>query len=121
MDRRRRHIVKLLAGGALVCPFMAAGSTGAAVGVFHRAAYYEDMGDKRVRCLLCPRKCRVADMERGTCGVRENRGGVYYTLVHSNPCSLHNDPIEKKPLFHYRPGTKSFSLATATSSSSCLR
>jgi pyruvate formate lyase activating enzyme len=55
----------------------------------------------------------VADRERGTCGVRENRNGEYFTLVYGNPCSAHIDPIEKKPMYHYYPGTKSFSIATA--------
>ncbi|MCP4677792.1 MAG: AmmeMemoRadiSam system radical SAM enzyme [Deltaproteobacteria bacterium] len=77
------------------------------------------MKNNKIRCTLCPRKCEVADRERGTCGVRENVDGVYYTLVHSNPCSLNNDPIEKKPLFHYRPGTKSFSMATAGCNIEC--
>ncbi|MBN2432100.1 MAG: AmmeMemoRadiSam system radical SAM enzyme [Acidobacteria bacterium] len=68
--------------------------------------------DKKVKCTLCPHECVVADMERGTCGVRENRDGTYYTLVHSRLCAAHLDPIEKKPLFHYLPGTKAFSIAT---------
>jgi len=65
-----------------------------------------------VECGLCPHKCVVADIERGTCGVRENQGGTYYTLVHSRPCSLAIDPIEKKPFFHVLPGTKALSIAT---------
>jgi len=59
------------------------------------------------------------DGERGFCGVRENRGGKYTTLVWNRPCSLHIDPIEKKPLFHYKPGTRSFSLATAGCNVEC--
>jgi pyruvate formate lyase activating enzyme len=58
-------------------------------------------------------------MERGYCGVRENHGGTYYTLVHSRACSMNNDPIEKKPLFHYRPGTRAFSMATAGCNIEC--
>jgi len=54
---------------------------------------------------LCPRDVTVGDKERGYCGVRENRGGVYYTLVHSRVCAAHVDPVEKKPLFHYLPGS----------------
>lgn len=77
------------------------------------AKYYEKMGDKKITCKLCPHECRVADLERGTCGVRENRGGVYHTLVYGNPCSLNVDPIEKKPFFHYFPTTTAFSIATA--------
>ena len=61
----------------------------------------------------------MGDKERGYCGVRENRGGVYYTLVHSRVCAAHIDPIEKKPLFHYLPGTIAFSIATAGCNVNC--
>jgi len=77
----------------------------------HEAQHWEKLGDNKVRCLLCPRHCEVADRERGTCGVRENRGGEYKTLVWGRCCSEHVDPIEKKPLFHYKPGTSAYSLA----------
>ncbi|MBN2341043.1 MAG: AmmeMemoRadiSam system radical SAM enzyme [Deltaproteobacteria bacterium] len=83
------------------------------------AMHYEKLSDRRVRCQLCPRECVVADLERGTCGVRENRDGKYFTLVHSNPCALNNDPIEKKPLFHFHPGINAFSLATAGCNMEC--
>ena len=78
------------------------------------ARYWEARDNKRVLCTLCPRECEVADLERGGCGVRENRDGKYYTLVYSRPCSLNaHDPIEKKPLFHFLPGTRTVSTATA--------
>ena len=66
-----------------------------------------------VKCRLCPHECTVGDGQRGICGVRENRGGKYKTLVHSRPVSLNVDPIEKKPLYHFLPSTKAFSIATA--------
>ena len=69
------------------------------------ARFYETLENKRVRCTLCPNLCEVGDQERGYCGVRENRDGTYVTLVYGNPCSRHVDPIEKKPLFHFLPGT----------------
>ncbi len=81
--------------------------------------YYKKLGDLRIECEICPKKCQIADRERGYCGNKENRGGTYYTLVHSQPCSLHNDPIEKKPLFHYLPGTNALSLATAGCNFEC--
>src|SRR5271157_6556696 len=66
------------------------------------AKFYEKLpNNKKIKCKLCPRECVVGDRERGYCGVRENRGGTYYTLVHSRVCAAHIDPIEKKPLFHY--------------------
>jgi pyruvate formate lyase activating enzyme len=83
------------------------------------AMYYRKLEHKEIECELCPRECRVGDRERGYCGCRENQGGTYYTLVHSRPCSAHVDPIEKKPLFHFLPGTQSFSIATAGCNLNC--
>lgn len=83
------------------------------------ASWYRKLPDRRVECLLCPRACQVADQERGGCGVRENRGGVYYTLVHSQPCTVHLDPIEKKPFFHVLPGARALSWATAGCNVEC--
>jgi pyruvate formate lyase activating enzyme len=83
------------------------------------AKFYDKLQNKKIKCKLCPRECNVGDKERGYCGVRENRGGVYYTLVHSRVCAAHIDPIEKKPLFHYLPGTVAFSIATAGCNVNC--
>ncbi|MBN2708323.1 MAG: AmmeMemoRadiSam system radical SAM enzyme [Calditrichaceae bacterium] len=83
------------------------------------AQYYEKLDHKQIRCKLCPRECIVDDRERGYCGVRENRNGIYYTLVYARPCTYHVDPIEKKPLFHFLPGTMAFSLATAGCNLNC--
>jgi len=83
------------------------------------ALYYEKLAAKKIHCLLCPRGCVVTKGNRGFCRVRENRNGEYYTLVHSNPCSVHIDPIEKKPLFHFLPGTAALSLATAGCNFTC--
>ncbi|MBN2367159.1 MAG: AmmeMemoRadiSam system radical SAM enzyme [Calditrichaeota bacterium] len=85
----------------------------------HEARWYEKIPHKRVKCLLCPRECVVDDRERGYCGVRENYDGIYYTLVHSRPCTYHIDPIEKKPLFHFLPGTQAFSMATVGCNVDC--
>jgi pyruvate formate lyase activating enzyme len=84
-----------------------------------KALFYEKLSNARVRCNLCPRTCIVGKGERGFCRVRENRDGDYYTLVHSNPCAVHIDPIEKKPLFHFRPGTAALSIATAGCNFTC--
>jgi pyruvate formate lyase activating enzyme len=84
-----------------------------------KALFYEKLSRKRVRCKLCPRTCVVSKGERGFCRVRENRDGEYYTLVHSNPCAVHIDPIEKKPLFHFYPGTTALSIATAGCNFTC--
>lgn len=83
------------------------------------ARYYEKLEHQEVRCLLCPKECLVGDRERGYCGVRENRDGTYYTLVYGQPCSLHLDPIEKKPFFHVLPGTNALSLSTVGCNMEC--
>lgn len=84
-----------------------------------KALYYETLSKKKVKCLLCPRRCIITKGNRGFCRVRENRNGEYYTLVHSNPCAVHIDPIEKKPLFHFLPSTTALSLATAGCNFTC--
>jgi len=78
----------------------------------HEAMFYEKLEDGAVRCNLCSHRCRVADGKRGLCGVRENRGGVLVSLVYGQVVAEHNDPIEKKPLFHFLPGSKTWSIAT---------
>jgi len=83
------------------------------------AKFFEKLENKKIKCKLCPRECTVGDKERGYCGVRENHGGTYYSLVHSRVCAAHIDPVEKKPLFHYLPGTLAFSLATAGCNVNC--
>ncbi|HIC89914.1 MAG TPA: AmmeMemoRadiSam system radical SAM enzyme [Anaerolineae bacterium] len=77
-------------------------------------------GSRYVRCMLCPRGCVISEGERGECGVRENRGGKLYTMVYGNPCAVHVDPIEKKPFYHFLPGTGAFSIATAGCNLHCF-
>jgi pyruvate formate lyase activating enzyme len=84
------------------------------------ASFYEKREDGKVRCLLCKQHCNIAAGKRGLCGVRENRDGVLYTLVYDLPCATHIDPIEKKPLFHFFPGSRAFSLATVGCNFHCL-
>ncbi|MBN2346331.1 MAG: AmmeMemoRadiSam system radical SAM enzyme [Candidatus Aminicenantes bacterium] len=119
---KRRAFLTRAGGAALAAPLLLrpAGSAAAAPQPRGReAAYYEKLPDQKVVCRLCPHQCQVADLERGTCGVRENRGGTYYTLVYGQPCAVHVDPVEKKPLFHYYPGSQAYSLATAGCNFTC--
>jgi pyruvate formate lyase activating enzyme len=83
------------------------------------ARFYDKLASKKVQCRLCPRQCVVAPQQRGHCKVRENRGGTYYSLVHSRLCTAHVDPIEKKPFFHFRPGTLALSVATGGCNVNC--
>lgn len=84
------------------------------------ALYYEKLKNGLVRCLVCFRNCLVAPGERGFCRARENRDGTYYSLVHSLPCAVHVDPVEKEPAFHLFPGSEIYCLSTAGCNSRCL-
>jgi len=86
----------------------------------HEALFYERLGGDVVRCGLCERRCNIPDGGRGVCGVRENRGGILYSLVYGRPVSVAVDPIEKKPLYHFMPGSSVFSVATVGCNFKCL-
>ncbi len=76
------------------------------------ALLYEKLENKSVHCYLCAHHCRIAQGNFGFCGVRQNIEGVLYTHVYTRQVAMHVDPIEKKPLYHFLPGTFSFSIAT---------
>jgi pyruvate formate lyase activating enzyme len=76
------------------------------------ALLYEQIDKKRVRCLLCAHRCVIAEGKNGVCEVRRNSGGFLYTLVYGRSISQHVDPIEKKPLYHFYPGSNAYSIAT---------
>lgn len=76
------------------------------------ALYYEPIADHSVRCTLCPHDCKIAPDHRGVCGVRINHGGQLFTRVADRIVSAEVDPIEKKPLFHFLPGSTAYSVAT---------
>jgi len=84
------------------------------------AMFYEKAGGGKVRCGLCRFRCLIDDGRRGICAVRENRGGTLFTLVYGRAIAEHVDPIEKKPLYHVMPGSRSFSVATVGCNFRCL-
>jgi pyruvate formate lyase activating enzyme len=104
---------------SLALPCFAARAADADARFTIEARFYEKLPYKKIKCKLCPRECVIDDHERGYCGVRENRGGTYYSLVYSRVCAAHADPIEKKPLFHFLPGSMAFSVATAGCNVNC--
>jgi len=115
----RRRFLRCACGSALAAG-LGLPALAAAKGLpGHPARWYKKLPLKRVECELCPKHCRVDDTERGFCGVRENHGGEYRSLVYGRPCALNVDPIEKKPLFHLMPGAWTFSLATAGCNMDC--
>ena len=141
--RDRRGFLRELAGscaGVAACPALAAGvlasraSPASAQDVAGSASrvrveegglaprdarWFRKLPEDWVECELCPRGCRISEGERGTCGVRENHRGTLQTLVHSRPCAVGLDPIEKKPFFHFLPGSAALSLGTAGCNLSC--
>ena len=121
MEQSRRAFLKRAAGGvvtaAVAGPVLLAGEE--VPPEYHPAMHWRKLEGNRVECTLCPRVCRVADLERGFCGVRENRSGTYYTLVYDRICSCNVDPIEKKPLFHHLPKSLALSIATAGCNMAC--
>ena len=79
----------------------------------HKEAFlYQKLADKQVHCVLCGHRCVIPDGKYGVCQVRQNRGGVLHTLVYGSAISSSIDPIEKKPLYHFYPGSSAFSIAT---------
>jgi len=80
---------------------------------FHEAEYYEKLEDNLVRCRLCPRNCIIKMNDLGDCKARQNINGKLYALGYNRFTSVHADPIEKKPLYHYKPGTRTMSFGSA--------
>ncbi len=83
------------------------------------ALFYEKTADG-LQCRKCPYECVLDEGETGICRNRVNRGGVMYSTAYGNPCAVHVDPIEKKPFFHFLPGTRAFSIAAAGCNLRCL-
>ncbi len=85
------------------------------------AVLWEKSGtDNRVRCNLCNWRCVIDAGRLGRCSVRKNIDGVLYSLTYDRVCSANPDPIEKKPLFHFQPGSSSFSIATMGCNFRCV-
>ena len=83
------------------------------------AIYWKSLDEGRVQCVLCPHKCIIGEGKTGICGVRKNVSGVLYSLVWAKSVAASVDPIEKKPLFHFYPGTTAFSIATVGCNMRC--
>jgi pyruvate formate lyase activating enzyme len=85
----------------------------------HEASFYHQLEGGKVACDLCPNRCHLAEGQRGLCRVRENIGGKLYSLVYGKPVTTAVDPIEKKPFYHFLPGSSVYSLATAGCNLEC--
>lgn len=75
------------------------------------ALYYQKLEGGAVQCRLCAHRCRILEGRKGLCGVRQNKQGVLYTMHYPYVAAVGVDPIEKKPLYHFLPGTDSYSVA----------
>ncbi|MBI4440391.1 AmmeMemoRadiSam system radical SAM enzyme [Candidatus Woesearchaeota archaeon] len=84
-----------------------------------KAVLFERTEGKEVRCLACCHYCRIKDGNKGICGVRKNINGILYLMVYGKPISIAVDPVEKKPLFHFLPGTKILSFGTVGCNFKC--
>lgn len=85
-----------------------------------KLAMFQEAGPKGVVCLICPNECTLKDGELSDCHNRIARKSKLYTMAFGNPCAINTDPVEKKPLYHFLPGTTAFSIATAGCNLACL-
>ncbi len=84
------------------------------------AVLWDKLDDKKVRCKLCAWRCVIGEGKLGHCAVRKNIDGILYSFVYYKVCSANVDPIEKKPLFHFQPGSRSFSISTPGCNFQCV-
>ncbi len=83
------------------------------------ALFYERLPGNRTKCVLCPHNCSIAEGHRGICGVRINNNGILYTEVYGKLVAIHSDPVEKKPLYHFYPGSQVLSIGTVGCNLKC--
>ena len=76
------------------------------------AKFYKKINNNTLQCQLCNHFCVIEDGKIGSCRVRKNEKGKLYSLVYGYPVTINTDPIEKKPLFHFLPGSLAYSLGT---------
>ena len=86
----------------------------------HEATYYTKLSDRKTECFLCPHNCIIAEGSRGICGVRKNIDGMLVSEVYGFPVAVHEDPIEKKPLYHFYPGSEILSIGTVGCNMKCF-
>ncbi len=95
-------------------------TSGSAEGIYMREAMFQEVTARGIMCRICPNECVLKEGEVSKCNNRKVRKSKLYTMAYGNPCSVNVDPMEKKPLYHFLPGTKAFSIATAGCNLVCL-
>jgi len=122
----RREFIRnglLAAGGLYLTRFTSLRATAAGnqkPWKWSREAMFYTATPRGMKCEICPNECTIRSGESGDCRNRENINGKLYTIAYGNPCSVHVDPIEKKPLYHFLPGSQAFSIATAGCNFACM-
>jgi pyruvate formate lyase activating enzyme len=112
--------------GAMVCPLEAlAGHSGKPAESskpwkWSKEAMFQVETPRGIRCQICPNECTLGEGEMSDCHNRKVYNGKLYTIAYGNPCAIHIDPIEKKPLYHFQPGSSAYSIATAGCNLACL-
>lgn len=130
----KREFLKLLCAGAGSCVFAPGRRAylpeainsifdlprGEGAGNWSKEALFYLSTPSGIQCLKCPHACLLGDGATGRCRNRVNVRGKLYTTAYGNPCAVHIDPVEKKPLFHFLPSTEAFSIAAAGCNLRCL-
>ena len=123
-DMNKREFLKcgLAATGAFACsPLM--GFTGVSsdkLWKWSKEGLYWSPTPRGTKCLICPNECVIKEGESGLCHNRVNHENKLYSIAYGNPCAVNIDPIEKKPLNHFLPGSKAFSIGTAGCNHACM-
>ena len=121
--QNKRQFIKnslLYAGGMFIAGKSAFSGTVRKPENHRKEAMYQAPSPKGIRCLICPNECSIREGMTGDCRNRKNIGGKLYSIAYGNPCAVHVDPVEKKPLLHFLPQSYSFSIATAGCNLACL-
>ena len=121
----KREFIKqsILCSGGLLCPFFIGGSEterSNSLWKWSKECMFYSVTPRGVKCGICPNECTLRAGEISDCRNRINHGGKLYSIAYGNPCAVHVDPIEKKPLLHFHPRSKTFSIATAGCNFICL-
>jgi len=124
-DISKRDFLKkslALSAGLICIPYNPVFSGASADGeeIYKRLAMYQEETARGIMCRICPNECVLKEGELSKCNNRKVHNSKLYTMAYGNPCSVNIDPVEKKPLYHFLPGSKAFSIATAGCNLVCL-
>lgn len=104
----------------LPCRALIPGSDKESEAIYKKVAMFQEETARGIMCRICPNECVLKEGELSKCNNRKVHNSKLYTLAYGNPCSVNVDPVEKKPLYHFLPGTRAFSIATAGCNLVCL-